>query len=114
MKNTEFNKHLTSALDEQVNALNSQTIHQLRNAREIALSKQKKGSFSFKWVGGAAAGIAMASVLTFIITPKLMPTNTISPLEDLEILTAEADLDLVTQLDFYQWIDESALSDITL
>ena len=43
-----------------------------------------------------------------------MQTNALSPLDDIEILTADADLDLVTQLEFYQWIEASSLSESTL
>lgn len=114
MKNIPFEKELKTALNKQVDSLDSQTLHRLRNAREFALSKQKKSTFSLKWLGGAGAGLALASVLTFMIIPTLMHSNALSPLDDLEMLTADADLDLVTQMDFYQWIDESSLSESTL
>jgi len=114
MKSLPFEKKLKIALNKQAESLDNQTLHQLRNARELALSKQKKSCFSLKWLGGAGAGLALASVLTFMIIPDLMHPNTLSPLDDLEMLTAEADLDLVTKMDFYQWIDESSLSEGTL
>lgn len=114
MKNIEFEKQARTAFDKQVASLDSQTLHQLRSAREVALSKQKQSIFSVKWLTGAGAGLALAGVLGFMIVPNLMQTNALSPLDDIEILTADADLDLVTQLEFYQWIEASSLSESTL
>ncbi len=102
-----------TALEQQANALDSETLQRLRHAREAALMQntqnQKSGwlnALSWKWLTGAGAGLAIASILTFMIVPQLS-TNTLSPLDDLELLTAEVDMDLVNQLEFYQWLDES-------
>lgn len=95
------------AFDQQVGSLDSQTLRRLREARESALSQRNKNIWlSKKWLTGAGAGLALASILTFIIVPQLTASK-LSPLEDLEMLSAETDLDLYTQLDFYQWLDES-------
>ena len=107
-------KHITDfakkALDEQVERLNSDTLQRLRMAREQALEKQNKNSlgdfFTWKWLSGAGAGLAIAGLFAFMIVPKLT-TETISPLEDLELLTAEVEMELVDDLEFYQWLDES-------
>ena len=94
--------------DQQADSLNSQTLQRLRAAREMALSQQSKAPswLSAKWLSGAGAALALASVLAFMIVPQLT-SNKLSPLEDLEMLSAEADMDVYTQLDFYQWLDES-------
>ncbi len=105
--NTAF-KQLTESLD-------SETLHLLRVARETALSKQSRAawlpvspSLNLKWLTGAGAGLALASLLTFMIIPNLMSSPA---LDEFEMLTAEGDMDLVAQLEFYQWIDDSALSE---
>ena len=99
-----------AALEQQAKALDSETLQRLRHAREAALlQNQNSGwlnSLSWKWLTGAGASLAIVSILTFMILPQLS-TNTLSPLDDLELLTAEVDLDLVDQLEFYQWLDET-------
>ena len=103
-----------AALEQQANALDSKTLQRLRLAREAALSlnkiQNKKGSWSnalsWKWLTAAGAGLAIASILTFMIVPQLSE-NKLSPLDDLELLIAEVDLDLVDHLEFYQWLDET-------
>jgi len=102
-----ISRNAKKALDQQVDALDSQTLHRLRKARECALSqKDKKFWLSKKRLTGAGAGLALAGVLTFLMVPQLTASK-LSPLEDLEMLSAETDMDLYTQLDFYQWLDES-------
>jgi len=101
-----------SALDEQAECLKSETQHRLRLAREKALEQSSKSSWNdiltWKWLSGAGAGVALASVIAFMIVPNLQTdTNSLSPLDDLELLTAEVDMDLVDDLEFYQWLDES-------
>lgn len=63
-------------------------------SRALASSKSL---FSLRWFGGTGASIALASVLTFMIIPNLIHSNTISLLDDLEMLAANANLDLVTK-----------------
>jgi len=111
-----------TALKQQTQSLDSATLHRLRDAREIALSNPHSSwasslglpPLNLKWITGAGAGLALASVLTFMIVPNLMTSNKLSPLDDIELLTANTDLDLVTQIEFYQWLDDSELSESTL
>ncbi len=110
MKDKKLTSAAKAALNEQTENLSSDTQQRLRLAREQALQRADKGlwahSPSWKWLSGAGAGIALASVIAFMIVPNLQ-SNSLSPLDDLELLTAEVDLDLVDDLEFYQWLDES-------
>ncbi len=104
---SDISQHAKKAFDQQIESLNSETSQRLREARNIALSHKEISIWlSKKWLTGAGAGLAIAGVLTFIIVPQLTASK-LSPLEDLEMLSAEVDMDLYTQLDFYQWLDES-------
>ncbi len=110
----DFETKVNKAFKQQVESLDNQTLHRLRDAREKALKQKSAPCLSLKWLSGAGAGVALASLLTFLVVPNLTQSNSLSPLDDLEMLSAEADLDLVTQMDFYQWLDDSALSENTL
>ncbi len=106
-KQSDISQHAKKAFDQQVESLNSDTSQRLREARNIALSKREKSVWlSKKWLTGAGAGLAIASVLAFMIVPQLTASK-LSPLEDMDMLSADVDMDLYTQLDFYQWLDES-------
>ena len=98
-------------LNQEVESLDGQTLHRLRSARMHALSQNQswfgKNGTLFKWLTGAGAGLAIAGVLTFMVAPNLLQSKQLSPFDDLEILTSEVDMDVVDQLDFYVWLDES-------
>lgn len=115
----EFETKVTNAFKQQVESLDSQTLLNLRMAREKALAQQVARPWAvlsnFKGLTGASAGLALASLLIFLAIPNFTQSNSVSLLDDFEILKAEAELDLYTQLDFYQWIEsESNLSKNTL
>jgi len=111
-----FEAKANKAFKQQVESLDAQTLHRLRDIREAALNQKKlisnKSSpwFTLTWIGGASASIALAGILTFMLVPRLIQSDSLSPLEDFEMLSTDTDMDLVTQLDFYQWLDDSALS----
>lgn len=111
MIDKEFEKNARNALNTQIESLDSETLLRLKKAREAALLKQNKPHSLAKWLTGAGAGLALAGILGFFIIPSLMQSNSLSPLDDLEILTAVTELELYTQMDFYQWLDDSALSE---
>ena len=112
---SDFKTNAKIAYKQQTESLDSKTLHRLRLVRETALSNKAQSSrplLGLKWLTGAGAGLALAGVLTFMIAPSLMSSsNDFFPLDELELMTLEGDMDLVTQLDFYQWIDESLLSE---
>lgn len=109
MKQSKLSQHAKEALDRQVNSLDSKTLQSLRVARENALISHRPKRFfkATKWLTGAGVGLALASVLTFMIVPNLMSSNKLSPFDDIEILTAETEMDLYTQLEFYEWLGDS-------
>jgi len=100
-----------TVFNQELELLDSQTLHRLRNARETALSQQQSkfgiSNKLAKWLTGIGAGLAVASILTLMIAPNLWQSNQLSPFDDMEILTSEADMDVVNQLEFYEWLDES-------
>jgi len=109
----QLQKRAREAFDQQVDSLEISTLHRLQAARQKALSLQRKQSWlsstrrSTKWLTGAGAGLALASVLTFMVAPDLLQSNKLSPLDDLEMLSAEAEIDLYTQLEFYEWLGDA-------
>lgn len=113
--NKDFENKAKQALDQKANTLNDQVLQRLQNARNTALSqKPNKTSLpqlNLKWITGAGAGLALAGLLSFMIIPGLISdkkqANTVAIFEDFEMLNDESELDLYTQLDFYQWLDES-------
>ena len=119
MNNKKFKNKAKGAFEKQVDSLNMQTQQRLKMARKAALTQETNNTSFFnnldlKWITGA--GLALASILGFLIVPSLMTENNgvsnnelsnIAFIEDIELLSQESDLELYTQLDFYEWLDES-------
>ncbi len=122
---THFEEKISNTLDQQVDSLDNSIVQRLQEARQTALLQQKKSPGSprlnLTWITAAGAGLALASVLSFMVIPHLIAdfTNNIEAdpslvlMDDFEVLSDDSDLDLYTQLDFYQWLDDS-LGEATL
>ena len=116
---THFEEKISNTLDQQADSLDDSIVQRLQEARQTALSKQKisirSPRLNLTWITGAGAGLALASVLGFMVIPHLtanLADNEESDpslvfMDDFEVLNDDSDLDLYTQLDFYQWLDDS-------
>ena len=107
MTENEIKQQARRALNQQAEALDATTLHQLRKARQTALLKSKQPFFSLKLLGGAGAGLAIATIFVFMTSTTLLQSDRLSPFDDLEMLTAETDIELYTQFEFYEWLGES-------
>ncbi len=107
MTENEIKQQAQRALNRQVEALDATTLQQLHKARQVALRKVRKPFLSFKLLGGAGAGLVLATVFAFMVSTSLLQSDKLSPFDDLEMLTAETDIELYTQFEFYEWLGES-------
>ena len=113
--NRMLKRQIRQMLDHQVDTLDESILARLQEARHAALLQKKPlfslPSLSLKWLTAATAGIALAGFLGFVIIPQVMlnkdQNSTLAILDDFEVLSDDSELDLYTQLDFYQWLDES-------
>lgn len=95
------------ALDEGVAGLDGATRSRLAQARARAL--EPRHGYRRWWL--PAGGAVLASVLTAVVwlgQPLPLPDNGFSGVTDLELLTANDDLELYQELEFYHWLEEEA------
>ena len=123
----EFEKNLKQALDDKAGKLDAATLSRLRRARESALDTPVPWWRSLSAHAGAVADLggvlshrpapatAALSILALITALVFMYMFMASPgtggsetLELMEILTLDADLELVEEMDFYHWLEEQA------
>ena len=105
----DLEKQIEITLQTELEAVDAQTAARLQSARKIALSQQtainNSGLATFKWPVAMGASVALAGLLMFVIvTPSSMQKAPVSLIEDFELLNAQAEVDLYTHLDFYQWM----------
>jgi hypothetical protein len=97
-------------LEDSCESLDYATQLKLKQARDKALSQKPTDSRqvrTWKWVGmPSLAAAAAVAVITF---SNLQPHNPESPesliFQDMELLAVEEDLELIQELEFYQWLE---------
>lgn len=111
-----FERRAKAAFDESVAALDAQTRSHLTQARHAALSRIEPEPAARKWrlwvpaTGLAAAALAAVGVALFKLNDdKQLPAGTRhgASLEDMDLLAADDDMDIMEDLDFYSWLDSA-------
>ncbi|MCW8944638.1 MAG: DUF3619 family protein [Sedimenticola sp.] len=103
VKVTPFEQQLASALDKSVDNLDELTCSRLAAARKRALSKTEP-----KWYWSLPTGLATAATTVLVVTLWVTsPGDQLpdTPLDDLELLTTTDSLELLEELEFYQWLE---------
>ncbi|HHO68564.1 MAG TPA: DUF3619 family protein [Gammaproteobacteria bacterium] len=100
-----FVDRLRQQLDRQADELDELTLARLRAARARALEQARGGARSHAWLpaaGMAVAAALVAAVLLWPSAPKL-PAGA----DDLDLLAAGEDMELIEELEFYDWLDRT-------
>lgn len=101
-----FLARVKGQLDESVDGLDAETRSRLTQARYQALSGLEKRSPW--WRGWSLPTGALATALVVVLAVGLArpPTSTesVSDLEDLELLSANESFELLEELEFYEWL----------
>jgi len=103
-------------LDESVDSLDAATLSRLNQARQraldIRLDTRRTNHFLTARNGAVFASLAVATVVVLLwtSTPQQQTSVVAQQYEDLEMLTADADLDLLEDLEFVSWLVEADLN----
>ena len=94
-------------LNEEVSQLDNATLRQLRIARTEAIEKGKKSTDWVVWAGGmATAGVGVLA-FTILFNSNISEIDqTLTGMEDLELLSSAEEIELYEDLEFYQWLEE--------
>lgn len=106
----EIKERVSRALDEQADSIDGATLSRLRQARARALETPPL------WQGwrlplALSAAISLVAALVLLdahqgqqLPEELLPVS--RQLEVMEIINLEVDLELVEELDFYDWLEQ--------
>ena len=116
MNEQELQDKLRAALDERAQGLDGATLSRLRQARARALEQPAAPWWQLstpQWLGAAGSMAAVALVAVLVgRTPLPEPAAPLEvPLNHLEIATLEEELELIEDIDFYQWLDSQELAE---
>lgn len=92
-------------------SLDAHTLSRLNQARQSALDvlRKEKTAAMPRWLmpAGSVAALALVATMAFHFTPSTSKSSgqTLSPLEDMEIIASSEDIELLQDVDFYDSLD---------
>ncbi len=102
---SEFIDKARSALDEGVDNLDANTVARLRAIRKQALQESgAKRSFVLTSTFAATGAFATVAIAVSLWLAFPVTTHEIFDTEDLMLLSAKEDLELIDELEFYDWL----------
>jgi len=102
----EFSREAKTQFDESVDQLDAATLSTLNQSRHRALAElHARPTQWLRWVPAAAmATVALLAVMVILPDPannRTMPAD----ITDMEILLGEDSIEMLEDLEFYEWID---------
>jgi hypothetical protein len=113
-RDTRLETRAKTLFDRGVASLDGHTRAKLADARVLALAASpRRRAFLFgsrQLIPAAAAAVSLVVAVAVwqdrdVVSPPVVET---APLDDLEILLAEEELEMIEELDFYTWLDEQS------
>ena len=110
----DFLRQSRSMLDDSVESLDAATLSKLNQARQRALAAQSQVSFlsSRRRIALASLSVVAISALLWMMLPQ--PSTPVHseyaeiPIDDMEILMADTDMELLEDLEFVSWLLEES------
>ncbi|WP_457666418.1 DUF3619 family protein [Thiolapillus sp.] len=103
-----FEKQLKQALNQKAATLDAATLSRLHRARvqalETAPSWWKQPAVYAPVLASTAAVAAYVLLSTYYMHNLIQTTVSSDPVEAMEIISLDVDLELVEELDFYDWL----------
>lgn len=106
----ELARDLAQVLDRDSDNLAPAVCTRLRQARRRALSGEPRTAQRGRWIWLPAG--ALVAGLTLVLVLARTPREAAPPvgLDLIEVVTSDDDLDLIEDLDFYQWLDANSFA----
>lgn len=108
----QFAQQLKRTLDQQLQDMDAASVSKLRQARERALTRARRGQSMLSWiVAPVAASVVVISLLLFIVPRQQVEVGNewlaqAELFDDMTMLVEADELELYEGLDFLIWLDE--------
>ena len=106
IENDKLENNTRQVLDESVDHLDAETLSRIRQVRARTVEKAEQKTVH--WFGVVSGAVATACVMVLAVTIFLNNEPAVQPLpaEDIDLVSSLDELELVEDLEFYQWLAE--------
>lgn len=94
-----------AALERSADELDAPTLSRLAQMRASALERAEAAQPRARWLPAGALAAASAAGLLWLLFPANTDPTPTDALEDLELLSSAESLDLLDELEFYEWLE---------
>ncbi|MEM1173821.1 MAG: hypothetical protein AAGA33_00845 [Pseudomonadota bacterium] len=103
----ELSRKAKQLFDDSVDGLDAATLSRLNRGRQEALASAGRRGSLIRWA--PAGGLATAAIVAVVLvqSPTVVDTPPGSTAADFEILLGEDSLDMLEDLEFYDWLDSA-------
>ncbi|HEY7638504.1 MAG TPA: hypothetical protein VH814_02180 [Steroidobacteraceae bacterium] len=104
----ELERKARTLFENSVEQLDARTRSKLTQARNRALDEVKKGAGQRRWIWAPIGGAALAAVAAVVVVSGGLRSGTETgalALEDIDIVADSENLDMLEDVEFYQWLD---------
>jgi hypothetical protein len=106
----EFERGTRELLNDSADGLDGHVRSRLTQARFAAVQEARKQRMPLFWRGwvpvGAAAGAAALGILLWTGSGKTPHAPATTPLDDVDLMTADDSLEMIEELEFYAWLPQ--------
>ncbi|MGB1799843.1 MAG: hypothetical protein ACPHLK_03320 [Gammaproteobacteria bacterium] len=113
MNEDELNSNIKQSLDDSIDALDANTLSDIRQVRAKAIEKASlnhsvwAGNKQGFLIGGVTTACVMVLAVVLLFNS---PTSVQSiPAEDIELISSSDSFELYEELEFYEWLEEDGL-----
>lgn len=107
---SDFEDKARELFEDSVERLDASTRSKLTQARNRALDEVSKGAVRRRWLWAPAGGVALAAVVAVVMLSSGGSRSGGDPalaLEDIDIVADSENLDMLEDVEFYMWLDNS-------
>jgi hypothetical protein len=109
---TEFEHKARTLFEDSVERLDASTRSKLTQARNRALDEVNVGRMRRRWIWAPVGGAALAAVVAAVMVAGGLrsgaePGAGAMALEDIDIVADSENLDMLEDVEFYQWLDDA-------
>ena len=113
---SDFEDKARALFEDSVERLDAGTRSKLTQARNRALDEVSKGGAQRRWLWAPAGGVALAAIVAVVLSSNGWRSGADTgalALEDIDIVADSENLEMLEDVEFYQWLGDTGADEHT-